>query len=299
MCCYGIFFVFVVYALIDLEPKNMQSGFYNTTGGMVTQFSRLDLISNNLANLNTNGFKRDDVVIGDYLRLYQTHKHELPIQNHTREAAKFLNRSLDRVPIISEEFTDRSVGSMAQTENPLDFALQDSNAFFAVMTPEGVRYTRDGSFTLNADGTLVTKEGFAVLSRAGLNSGGGITIAQGLHVEVDPSGNIYTRDINNDAIGEVAPIGSLAVVGFENPRYLKKVGKNLYEFPQDRLDERRDLQNRTIVVQGFVEKSNVNAVLEMSALIETNRLVDMYQKVMKSHMDDLNSEAITKLAVRA
>lgn len=277
----------------------MQSGFYNTTGGMVTQFSRLDLISNNLANLNTNGFKRDDVVIGDYLRLYQTHKHELPIHNHTREAAKFLNRSLDRVPIISEEYTDRSVGSMAQTDNPLDFALQDSNAFFAVLTPEGVRYTRDGSFTLDANGTLVTKEGFPVLSRNGLDSEGGITIAQGLHIEVDPHGNIYTRNINNDTIGEVAPIGSLAVVGFENPRYLKKVGKNLYEFPQDRLDERQNFQGRTLVMQGFLEKSNVNAVLEMSALIETNRLVDMYQKVMKSHMDDLNSEAITKLAVRA
>lgn len=277
----------------------MQSGFYNTTGGMVTQFSRLDLISNNLANLNTNGFKRDDVVIGDYLRLYQTHKHELPLHNHTREAAKFLNRSLDRVPIISEEYTDRSLGSMAQTENPLDFALRDSNAFFAVLTPEGVRYTRDGSFTLDANGMLVTKEGFAVLSRAGLESEGGITIGQGLHIEVDPSGNVYTRDINNDAIGEIVPIGSLAVVGFENPRYLKKVGKNLYEFPQERLSERQNFQDRAVVAQGFVEKSNVNAVLEMSALIETNRLVDMYQKVMKSHMDELNSEAISKLAVRA
>ena len=168
-----------------------------------------------------------------------------------------------------------------------------------VLTPEGVRYTRDGSFTLDANGMLVTKEGFAVLSRAGLDSEGGISIGQGLHIEVDPSGNIYTRSLNNDAIGEIVPIGSLAVVGFENPRYLKKVGKNLYEFPQERLSERQNFQDRAVVAQGFIEKSNVNAVLEMSALIETNRLVDMYQKVMKSHMDELNSEAISKLAVRA
>ena len=59
------------------------------------------------------------------------------------------------------------------------------------------------------------------------------------------------------------------------------------------------LQNSAMIAQGFLEKSNVNAVLEMSSLIETNRLVDMYSKVMKSHMDDLNTEAITKLAVRA
>ncbi len=107
----------------------MQSGYYNTTGGMVTQFNRLDLISNNLANLNTTGFKRDDVVIGDYLRLYETHKEQLPIEDHTRKAAKFLNRTLDRVPIISEEYTDRSVGNLTQTDNPLDFALQRENAF--------------------------------------------------------------------------------------------------------------------------------------------------------------------------
>ncbi|RDU54841.1 flagellar biosynthesis protein FlgG [Helicobacter sp. MIT 00-7814] len=275
----------------------MQSGYYNTTGGMVTQFSRLDIISNNLANLNTNGFKRDDVVIGDYLRLYQTHKHQLPIEGQTREAAKFLNRSLDRVPIISEEYTDRSSGTMAQTDNALDFALQDSNAFFAILTPEGVRYTRDGSFSIDSNGALVSKEGFPVLSRNGIDSQGGIMLAQGQNLEADKSGNLYLRNINNDTIGEIAPIGALAVVSFENPRYLKKVGKNLYEYPDERLNERKDIGNS--VMQGFVEKSNVNAVREMTSLIETNRLVDMYQRVMRSHMDDLNSEAITKLAVRA
>ena len=268
----------------------MQSGYYNTTGGMVTQFNRLDLISNNLANLNTTGFKRDDVVIGDYLRLFETHKEQLPIEDHTRKAAKFLNRTMNRVPIISEEYTDRSVGSLAQTDNPLDFALQRDNAFFVIKTPDGIRYTRDGNFN---------KDGHLVLSRDGLDSQEGIIIPTGMHLESDNNGNLYLRNINNDAIAEQINIGALAVVGFENPRYLKKVGKNLYEYPQDRLDERDIMQNSAMIAQGFLEKSNVNAVLEMSSLIETNRLVDMYSKVMKSHMDDLNTEAITKLAVRA
>ena len=277
----------------------MQSGYYNTTGGMVTQFSRLDLISNNLANLNTTGFKRDDVVIGDYLRLFETHKEQLPIEDHTRKAAKFLNRTMNRVPIISEEYTDRSVGSLAQTDNPLDFALQRDNAFFVIKTPDGIRYTRDGNFNIDNDGRLVSKDGHLVLSRDGLDSQEGIIIPTGMHLEGDNDGNLYLRNINNDAIAEQINIGALAVVGFENPRYLKKVGKNLYEYPQDRLDERDIMQNSAMIAQGFLEKSNVNAVLEMSSLIETNRLVDMYSKVMKSHMDDLNTEAITKLAVRA
>lgn len=276
----------------------MQSGYYNTTGGMVTQFNRLNLISNNLANLNTTGFKRDDVVIGDYLRLYETHKEQLPIEDHTRKAAKFLNRTMNRVPIISEEYTDRSVGNLTQTDNPLDFALQRENAFFVIQTPDGIRYTRDGNFNLNSDGYLVNKEGHLVLSSDGIDSQEGIHVSTGLHIESDTSGNLYLRNLNNDAIGEQINIGTLAIVGFENPRYLKKVGKNLYEYPKERKDEREIVRNN-IVAQGFVEKSNVNAVHEMTSLIETNRLVDMYSKVMKSHMDDLNTEAITKLAVRA
>ncbi|WP_343354086.1 flagellar hook-basal body protein [Helicobacter mastomyrinus] len=276
----------------------MQSGYYNTTGGMVTQFNRLDLISNNLANLNTTGFKRDDVVIGDYLRLYETHKEQLPIEDHTRKAAKFLNRTLDRVPIISEEYTDRSVGNLTQTDNPLDFALQRENAFFAIQTPDGIRYTRDGSFNINSDGQIVNKDGYLVLSRNGLDSGEGLVVSAGLHLEADKNGNIYVRNLNNDAIAEQINLGALAIVGFENPRYLKKVGKNLYEYPKERENEREIVYN-DVLTQGFVEKSNVNAVREMTALIETNRLVDMYSKVMRSHMDDLNTEAITKLAVRA
>lgn len=279
----------------------MQSGYYNTTGGMVTQFNRLDLVSNNLANLNTTGFKRDDVVIGDYLRLYETHKEQLPIEDHTRKAAKFLNRTMNRVPIISEEYTDRSVGNLAQTDNPLDFALQYDNAFFVIQTPDGIRYTRDGSFNINANGQIVSKEGHLVLGSDELEVDSipdGINVSTGTNLEADKFGNLYLRNLNNDAIAEQINIGTLAIVSFENPRYLKKVGKNLYEYPKEREDERQILRN-DVLAQGFIEKSNVNAVREMSALIETNRLVDMYSKVMKSHMDDLNTEAITKLAVRA
>lgn len=277
----------------------MQNGYYSATGGMVTQFNRLDIISNNLANLNTNSFKRDDVVIGDFLRLYQTHQETLPIRDHTRDAAKYINRNLDRVPIISEEYTDRGIGAMSQTQNPLDFALENSDAYFAIQTPEGVRYTRDGSFTINSEGMLSTKEGYYVLSRVGLDNQGGIIIANGMEIEADKNGNLYFRDTANEAIGEPLAAGAIAVVSFANPKYLKKIGKNLYEYPSERLNERENIFNSHAVLQHFVEKSNVNAVTEMTSLIETNRLVDMYQKVLKTHMDDLNTEAISKLAVRA
>lgn len=277
----------------------MQSGYYNAVGGMVTQFNRLDMISNNLANLNTNAFKRDDVIIGDYLRLYESYQHQLPLKNHTKESAKFVNRSLDRVPIISQAYSDKSLGAMVETQNSLDFALNKENLFFAVKTPQGILYTRDGSFVVGDDGFLSTKEGYHVLGRAGLENEEGIALPVDSQIEVDYNGNIYVRNLDNEAVGNSEAINAIAVVGFINPKYLKKEGRNLYSYPQEKMQERLNLPNTQTLRQGFLEKSNVNAVIEMTNLIETNRLVDMYSKVLKTHMDDLNTDAINKLATKA
>ncbi|MBR7118371.1 MAG: flagellar hook-basal body protein [Helicobacteraceae bacterium] len=278
----------------------MQNGFYDATGGMVTQFNRLDVISNNLANANTNAFKRDDVVIGDFMRLYEETKQELPLENHTRESSKFLNRTLNRVPIVVEEYSDMSIGSFHRTENPLDLALSNQNAFFAIQTPNGVRYTRDGAFSLNNDGILVTKQGYFVLSSAGIDESGTINInLSSNNIEVSKDGNIYVRELNRADVGETEPIGAIAVVNFINPKYLKKVGNNLYELPAERLHERQNINNSNVILSGFIEKCNINPVEEMTALISANRLVDMYSKVMKTYQDDLNTEAITKLAQKA
>ena len=275
----------------------MLNGFYSATGGMVTQFERLDVISNNLANANTNGYKRDDVVIGDFLRLYEEYKHELPLQNHTREAAKFLNRTINRVPNIVEEYSDMSIGSFSRTENPLDLALKNPNAFFAILTPNGVKYTRDGAFELDNSGILVNKNGFPVLSKEGIDEEGVISIdLSSNNVEISKNGDIFIRNLSNESIGTPEPIGSIAVVSFINPKYLKKVGDNLYEIPQERLNERLNINDDNIIASGFIEKSNINPVVEMTALITTNRLVDIYSKVMKTHQDDLAPEAINKLA---
>ena len=277
----------------------MQGGYYNSVGGMVTQINRLDVIANNIANANTTGFKRDDVVIGDFLRLYEQHKEFLPIDEQTKDAAKFYNRSLNRVPQIVEEYTDNKVGGMMVTDNTFDFALSKENMYFMVETPDGIRYTRDGSFVLNEQGRLVTKEGYPVLPREYLDAPQYIEFIDGFQVEVDSNGNIYTRDLNNEGISEMALMANIGVVSFENPKYLKKIGDNLYSYPQERTDEREALERSGAVRQGFLEKSNINVVQEMTGLIETNRLVEAYSKVLKTHMDELNTEAITKLAAKA
>ena len=238
-------------------------------------------------------------MIGDFLRLYEQSKDFLPIKDQTKDAAQFYNRSLNRVPQIVEEFTDRSLGGMMVTDNTFDFALGRENAYFMIETPEGIRYTRDGSFVLNEQGRLVNKEGYPVLPREYLDAPQYIEFVDGFQVEVDPHGNIYMRDLNNETINETVLVANIGVVSFENPKYLKKIGDNLYSYPQERNNEREALEQSGAVRQGFLEKSNINVVYEMTGLIETNRLVEAYSKVLKTHMDDLNTEAITKLAAKA
>jgi len=271
----------------------MQTGYYSATGGMVAQFNRMDTISNNLANVNTAGYKRDQVITGDFVRLLKEAQDELPLSNHTREAAQYFNRSMSRVPQITDAYTDFSLGSMQRTDNTFDLALGKEGQFFVVNTPQGIRLTRNGSFTMNEEGKLVTKEGYEVLPADYFQSKNPIRMnAEDSIVTIDKNGQIST---NIPGTTNMVANKRLMVVEPQNLRMLVKEGENLY-IP-DQADPLTPLPESGSVMQGFVEKSNVNAVNEMVALIEANRLVGMYQKAMDSQMNDLNRDAIEKLAV--
>jgi len=269
----------------------MQTGFYSNTGAMVTQFNRLDVISNNLANLNTAGYKREDVVIGDFMRLFQEKRDILPLENNTKEGSKFLNRSIVRVPHVVEEYTDFALGAMHKSDNPLDLALSQKDTFFALLTPSGIRYTRDGSFSINEDGVLVNKDGYAVLPSGYTQGGDLITLPQDRKITFSPDAQIYLSNQNNLSVSEL--VNSVMVVRPQNLKYMQKDGSNLYKNNNTSMEE---VDGSSLLKQGFVEKSNINPISEMTALIETNRLVGMYQKVMDSQMNELNSDAINKLA---
>jgi len=257
----------------------MINGFYDAAGGMVTQFNRLNVISNNLANVNTPGFKQDNIIIGDFERLFSEKRDKLPLENNTKEAAKFINRNLNKVPIVVEEYTDFSIGDIQRTSNPLDVALKQKNAFF-VVDINGEKLTRAGNFNLDENGFLVTKEGFKVLDiknnpiQIPLNA---------KKITIDKDANIYVD-------GNL--IATMKIVKIDNLKTLQKIGNTLYKFDINRA--KIDTKNTTL--QGFLEKSNINPVKEMTDLIDTNRLVESYQKVMSTFMDDLNRDAIEKLA---
>lgn len=275
----------------------MQNGYYTTTGAMVTQFNRLDVISNNLANVNTVGFKRDDVVIGDFKRIFQETQEELPIKNHTTEGAKYLNATIDRVPQVSEQYVQFNQGSVKPTGNSLDFALQRENAFFLVETPQGLALSKDGSFVLNNEGVLTTKEGYPVLPATYFQNNTYINVDESSTFSVDKAGNIYSANIAEGLAEGEDPIGKFFIAQVDDIKALTKEGDGLYRF--DNVEEIKDLQDANVVAQGFLEMSNVNPVREMVGLIEAQRMVEMYQKVMTTHMNDVNNDAISKLAAKA
>ncbi len=265
----------------------MQSGYYQVTGAMVTQFNRLDVISNNLANVNTSGFRKDRVIVGDFERIYQEKRDELPLQNHTKEAAKFFNRTVNRTPRIVDRYTDFSSMRLRHTGNRLDFALKEPDLFFAVETPQGVRLTQQSSFSINSEGDIVTKEGYRLLPEDFIN-----TTDRNIHV---PQGKALFLSDDGTLSMDGEKLARLFIARVKNTNLLQKEGDTLYKMKDIEKNMVQVNTGSAYVKQGFQQISNVNAVEEMVALIETNRLVEIYQRVMTTHMDELNRDAITKL----
>ena len=273
----------------------MQTGYYSAAAGMVAQFNRLDTIANNLANVNTAGFKEDNNIIGDFTRVLKEARDNLPHANNSEDGALFMNRALTKAPQIIESYTDHSIGTMQKTNNTMDFALSKEGLFFAVKTPNGVRFTRDGSFTISDEGNLITKQGYEVLPEDYYSAGNNIsfTTADAI-VEVDKNGQIMTNLPGGVKLGVSS---KLFIAQPDNTKLLVKEGDNLFRY--EGVERVQTLADSGAVSQGFLEKSNVNAVKMMTQMIETNRLVGMYQKVMSSQMDDMNNDAINKIAKKA
>jgi flagellar basal-body rod protein FlgG len=265
----------------------MQSGYYQVTGAMVVQFNKLDVISNNLANVNTSGFRRDNVIVGDFERIYQEKRDILPLDNHTKDAAKFFNRTVNRTPRIVDQYTDFSSMRLRHTGNSLDFALNEPDLFFAVETPQGVRLTQQSSFNINSEGDIVTKEGYKLLPDDFIN-----TNNRNIHV---PQGTALSLSDDGTLSMDGEKLAKLFIARVKNTNLLQKEGDTLYKMKDIEKNIVQVNTGSNYVKQGFQQISNVNAVEEMVSLIETNRLVEMYQRVMTTQMDELNKDAITKL----
>ena len=239
----------------------------------VTLERQMDVIANNVANVNTNGFKADRSLFQEFL---MPGAHE---DNFAPGRDRQLSHVQDRAT-----FHDFAQGAAEQTKNPLDVAI-DGGGFFVVQTPAGERYTRDGSFQINNQGQLVNASGYPVLG-----SGGPITFQQtDKQITIASDGNVTVVEGSN-RIDSVR--GKLRLVSFAQAQRLQKEGGNLYS-AADGATAASDTASR--VRQGFVEKSNVNSVLEMSRMIEVTRTYTQISAMLQQQ-SDLHKSAIEKLA---
>lgn len=273
----------------------MIRGLYTAASGMVAQEHRMDAISNNIANADTEGYKRDIAAFKAFPELMLRRLNEEITPLPPSRVPPPLG-SVDTAPVVgrlgtgvelNEIYTVFEQGSLKQTENPFDMALE-SEGFFVVDTPTGERLTRNGSFHLGPEGLLVTKEGYPVLGE-----NGPIAIKENNFV-VDQNGRVYENDefpddperliamIENEW-GETEMIDRLRLESVPNPRYLRKQGSSLWRSTEES-GEQLTLENdaRPRVRQGFLESSNVNSVTEMVQMIEVNRAYEANQKVLQA-----------------
>ncbi|MBI5454771.1 MAG: flagellar basal-body rod protein FlgF [Deltaproteobacteria bacterium] len=232
----------------------MDRSIFVALSGAVIQEKRLEVLTDNLANVNTAGFKKQKPLFED----------AMPDAYGIRDFA-----SMDKV------VTDMSQGPSEKTGRMLDLAIK-GEGFFVLNTRNGLRYTRDGSFTLATDGTLMSREGFPVTGEKGVIK---LTSPE---VAIDAEGNIREKG---------AIVDRLRVVSFTNLMDLKREGN--FFMPVEGAKETA-VSRDTAIDQGYVETSNVNAVRAMTTMIEAMRSFETHTKMIQA-IDDMTKKAIDEV----
>lgn len=245
----------------------MIRGIYAAASGMVAETIRNDVTANNLANVNTAGFKKDVAVSRDFASV---------LIKRINDGEDMPNvGSLGSGAQIDEVATIQSAGAVRPTGNDFDLAI-DGKGFFAVQTANGVRYTRNGSFTKSAQGELVNSEGQRVLGQ-----NGPIRINNGSTMNISGDGSISVDGVQIDR---------LRVVEFANEKQLQKEGNSLFTAPAGAQTQPATGQ----VKQGYLEMANVNVVAEMVNMIAGFRAYEVNGKVVQAH-DQLLDKAVNEV----
>jgi flagellar basal-body rod protein FlgG len=256
---------------------------------MAAQQVKLDAISNNLANLDTDGYKRDVAVHKAFAELLLRRMNDDGV-------IKNPFGSSDMAPVVgklgtgvetNELFTEFEQGSLKQTDNDCDLAM-DGEGFLCVQTPYGERYTRNGSFTIGKEGFLETQEGYPVLGE------NGPIMVKANNFKVDKDGNVFVnKNYQDDPFRLVSreentwegiqKLDKLKIVDFKKTRFIAKQGSSLWNSTEESGEAKIMAQGeRPKVIQGFVEASNVNPIKEMVEMIEVNRAYEANQKSIQS-----------------
>lgn len=250
----------------------MLKGLYTAYTGMVNEQRRMDVLTNNLANANTNGYKKEGTTSQAFDDVLAYKIKDLSEGRGTARRLGINNLGV----MIGEGYTDYSQGPLKGTENPFDLALSGEGFFTVQYTDKeeetSVKYTRDGSFTMNTEGYLVTHDGDYVLNM----SGGRIRLDPLLDFRVDTSGNVMQGDANT-------PVARIGIRDFEDYNYLEKFGENYFQ----PVEGFRFKDATAKVNQSYLETSNISVVTEMVNMINVSRAYETNQKVIQTYDSSL------------
>ena len=273
----------------------MIRGWYTGASGMRAQQWRLDAVANNLANVDTTGYKRDVAAHKAFPEMLLRRMGDDGVYQHpfgSGDAAPIVGK-LGMGVEVNELFTNFTQGAPKETQSDFDLMLISDNdlecrGFFAVATPQGERYTRNGTFVLGKEGYLETKDGFPLMGE------NGPIRVKANNFKVDAEGRVWINNAYPDdpevMVGresnlweDTVLLDTLKIVDFEFKRYLKKQGLSLwYETKESGPPMILAEEARSKVLQGFVEASNVDPVVEMVRMIEVNRAYEANQKVIQT-----------------
>jgi flagellar basal-body rod protein FlgF len=258
----------------------MIRGSYAATAGMLTMLARVQLISNNLANVNTPGFREDSLRLTTFPQQLMSRLNGGPLQNVGLGGAW---------GVVNESVATRyNQGSLRETDGQLDVAI-NGNGFFAVQTTQGVRYTRDGSFRRDGNNQLVTAQGDLVLTAAGTP----ITLPPG-DITVLPDGQVRVTPLVGGQAGPVEqPVGQLGVFTFAENGQLRKIGGNLFEDPIGQAQATPLGAGTNVTLhQGFLENSNVDPARAMADMMVAQRVYESSARLVQLQ-DDMTARAVS------
>jgi flagellar basal-body rod protein FlgF len=242
----------------------VNNGIYTAYSGMKAQMDALDIASNNLSNVNSTGFKSD--------RTFYTLLNKELNESQNNSMGATINQSVQ-----ADSAVDFSDGLMSSTGRELDVAI-DGDGFLTVKTPNGVRYTRNGSMHLGPGSILSNTEGCPIIGI----SGDPITLGSGI-IRINEQGDV---SLNGSVVDR------LKVVTVEDRTKLEKEGNSLFAYRSDK--EPKVLENAS-VRSGILEKSNVSAISSMVEMVNIMRQFEAIQKCVNLEMNEMNSKAIEKL----
>ena len=260
----------------------MLRGLYVAASGMITETRRTDVIANNIANAASSGYKRDEAIHQEFAPMLLKRIND----NQDDAVTSFRGFRLEQRPprvgnlglgaYTAEIATDHMQGGMKTTGNMLDLAVS-GEGYFAIQTPQGVRYTRDGSFYRQANGALVTARGQAVLN------------AQNRPIMLPDSANI-TIGAKGEIMDGQRRIDTLQFVQFDDRRAVLKQGDNLYR-PQQGAQPQAATGD---IQQGMLENSNVNIASEMVSLINNYRIYEAGSRALVTQ-DSMTDKTVNEV----